>query len=154
MSAIFRQIFIFHEMIALQKLWKMFLFYLKSSFRSQNIQISVFLSSLLFLSISHCFIGCSRINLQVYHVINCLSKDLITHFVWYLEKEKWYGIETLTIDRKLNKEHLLWKNHIENVHQRLVSDLFLILGNKPKQQLDARNYFKNKIFWKRVIKKP
>ena len=27
------------------------------------------------------------------------------HFVWYLEKEKSYDIETLSIDRVLNKEH-------------------------------------------------
>ena len=27
-------------------------------------------------------------------------------------------------------------------------------GNNPKQPLHARNLFKNKIFWKRIIKKP
>ena len=35
--AIFYQIFIFRQMIALQKLWKKFLFHLKSFFRSQDI---------------------------------------------------------------------------------------------------------------------
>ena len=29
---------------------------------------------------------------------------LITHFVWYFEKEKWYDIEILFVDRVLNKE--------------------------------------------------
>ena len=38
-SAIFYQIFISHQMIALQKPWKMLLFHLKSSFRSRDFQI-------------------------------------------------------------------------------------------------------------------
>ena len=46
------------------------------------------------------------------------------------------------------------ENHAENVHQKLVPDPFLILVNDPKQPLHAINYFKNKIFWKRIIKKP
>ena len=57
-------------------------------------------------------------------VINCLTKNLITHFVWYLEKKKRYGIKTLFIDRVLNKGTFLWKNHAENVHQKLVPDPF------------------------------
>ena len=40
----------------------------------------------------------------------------------------------------------LWKNHAENVEQRLVPDPFLILVNNLKQALHARNSFKNKIF--------
>ena len=31
-------------------------------------------------------------------------------------------------------------------------DPFLILVNKLKHVLDANNYFKNKIFWKSIIK--
>ena len=46
-SAIFYQSFILHQMIALQKLWKM-LFHLKSSFRSRDIQFFVYSSSPLF----------------------------------------------------------------------------------------------------------
>ena len=42
----------------------------------------------------------------------------------------------------------------ENVHQKLVQDLFLILVNNPITLLQAQNSFKNKIFWKRIIKKP
>ena len=41
----------------------------------------------------------------------------------------------------------IWKNHAENVHQRLAPDPFLL--NNPKQPLHAIN----KIFWKRIIKK-
>ena len=45
-------------------------------------------------------------------------------------------IETLSIDR-------VWKNHAENVYQKLAPDPVLILLNNPKQQLHARNYFQN-----------
>ena len=86
-----------------------FLFYLKSSFHSRDIQIFVFLSSPLFLPVSHCFRGCSKINLKVYDVINCLNKNLVTHFVWYPEKEKRYDKETLSIDRVSNKEQFYGK---------------------------------------------
>ena len=61
--------------------------------------------------------------------------------------------ETLSIDGVSDKEHLK-KNHAENVQQKLVSDLFIILVNNPKQPWHARNYFKNQIFRKRIIKKP
>ena len=35
----------------------------------------------------------------------CLNKNSITHSVWYLEKEKWYDTETLSIDGVSNKEY-------------------------------------------------
>ena len=38
------------------------------------------------------------------------------------------------------------KKQAENVHQKPLPDLFIILVNKPKQPLHARNSFKNKIF--------
>ena len=38
-----------------------------------------------FFPVSHCFWGLSKKNLKIY-VINCLSKNLITYFVWYLER--------------------------------------------------------------------
>ena len=37
--------------------------------------------------------------------MNCLSMNLTTHFVLYLEKEIRCDIETLSINRELNKEH-------------------------------------------------
>ena len=52
--------------------------------------------------------------------------------------EKIYDIETLSIDRVLNKEHFLWKNHAENMHQKLVPDAFIILVNGPKQPLHEK----------------
>ena len=44
------------------------------------------------------------------------------------------------------------KNHAENVHQKLTPDHFLILLNNQEQPSHARNSFKNKVFWKRIIK--
>ena len=40
------------------------------------------------------------------------------------------------------------------MHQNLVPDPFLIFVNNAKQPLHARNYFKNKIFWNRMAKRP
>ena len=110
-SAIFYQIFIFLQMIALQKLWmkKCFLFHLKISFCSQDIQIFVLSSFPFFSAVSHCLSGQSKKNLKVYDVINCLSKKLITHFVWYLEKEIRCDTETLSINRESNKKHFSGK---------------------------------------------
>ena len=81
------------------------LFSLKSSFPSRNIQDFVFPSSPIFLCQSLLYRAWSKINLKVHDVMKCLNKNLITHFVWYLRKKKSYDIETLFIDRVLNKEH-------------------------------------------------
>ena len=81
---------------------KCFLFHVKISFCSQDIQIFVFLSSSLFFPVSHCFRSWFKKNLKFYGVIICLNKSLITRFVWYLEKEIWCVIETLSTGRVLN----------------------------------------------------
>ena len=86
-----------------------FLFHLKSPFRSRDIQFFIFPCSPLFLPVTHCFRSWSKINLKVYDMMNCLNKNLITHFVWYLRNEKMYDIETLSIDWVLNKKHLYGK---------------------------------------------
>ena len=88
---------------------KTFLFHLKSSFRFRDIQIFVFSSSPLFFPVSHNFSGWFKKSLKVYDVIICLNKNLITHFVWYIEKEVRCDIETLSIDRVLNTEHFYEK---------------------------------------------
>ena len=103
----FYQIFIFHQVIALQKL-KNVLFHLKSSFRCRDIQIFVFSSSPLFFPVGYCFRGWFKKNLKVYDVIDCPNKN-ITHFVCYLEKEIRCDIKTLSIDRVLNTEHFYGK---------------------------------------------
>ena len=113
-SPIFYQIFIFHQMIAFKNYEKCFLFHLKSSFRSPDIQMFVFPSSPLFSPVSHYFGGWSKKNLKVYDNINCLNKKLITHFVRHLEKKIRCDIETLFIDRELNKEHFY-----ENTMQKM-----------------------------------
>ena len=103
-STIFYQIFIFHQMIALQKLWKMFFISSKKLFLFLRYLIFCIFIFPLFSPVSHCFRGWSKKNLKIYDVINCLNKNLITHFVWYLEKEIRCDIETLSIDRVFNKE--------------------------------------------------
>ena len=88
---------------------KCFLFHQKSSFSTQDIQSFVFSSSLPFFPVTHCLRGWSKKNLKIYDIINCLNKNLITHFVWYLEKEMRCDIETLFIVRELNMEHFFGK---------------------------------------------
>ena len=108
-SAIFYQFFIFHQMIALQKLWKMFFISSKRLFsclRYLNFCIFVFP---FFSPGSHCFRGWSKKNFKIYDVINCLNKNLLTHFYWNLEKEIRCDIQTLFIDRELNQEHFYGK---------------------------------------------
>ena len=53
--------------------------------------------------------GWLKKNLKVYDVINCLNKNLIKHYDWFLEKEIRFDIETLSIDRVLNTEHFYGK---------------------------------------------
>ena len=106
-SAYFYQIIIFHRMIGLQKLWKMFFISSKKLFsfsRYSNFCVFVFPS---FFPVSHCFSGWFKRILQVHDVINCLNKNLITHFVWCLEKEIGRDIEILSIDRVSNTEHFM-----------------------------------------------
>ena len=152
-SAIFYQIFIFHQIKPIKNYEKYFLFHLKSFFRSRVIQIFVFPSSPLFLSVSHCFKGCSKINLKVYDIINCLNKNLIMYFVWYLEKDKRHDIETLSIDRVPNKEHFYGKIIQKMCTKSYPRTPFLILVNNLKQPLHSRNYFKKKIFLKEDYQK-
>ena len=67
--------------------------------------------SSLFLPVSHWFRGWSWKDLNVYGVINCLNKNLITHFVWYLEKEIRCDTGTLSIDREFSKEGILKEDY-------------------------------------------
>ena len=91
---------------------------------------------------------------KAYDVINCFNKNLITHFVWYLEKKRRCDIETLSIDRELNKEKFYGKIMQKMYTKSYPPDPLLILLNNPKQPLHARKSFKNKTFWKRIIKRP
>ena len=138
-------------MIALQKLWKCFLFHLKSSFSSQDIQIFMFPSFYLFIPVDHCFREWSKINLNVYDVINYLNKKLITHFIWYLEKERRYYIETLSIINYWIRIAFIEKS-CRKCAPKASPRHHLVLVNDPKQPLHARIFLKNKVFWKRIIK--
>ena len=100
----------------------------------------------LFFPVGHCFRGWSKKNPKFYDVVSFLNKNLITHFVWYLEKEIGCDIETLSIDRIVNKEHFLEKSCRKCVSNASLRSPFLILLNNPKEPLHARNSFKNKIF--------
>ena len=108
-SAIFYQIFIFHQIIALQKLWKKSFISSKKLFsfsRYSNYWIFIFPS---FFPVSHCSRVWFNKNLRVDDVVNCQFKNLITHFVTYLDKEISCDTETLPIDRALNTEYFYRK---------------------------------------------
>ena len=108
MSAIFCQNFIIHQIIALQKLWKMFFISSKKLFSFLR-----YLSFCIFIFPSFCpcrpLLCWSKKNLKTCNVINCLNKNLITHLVWYIGKEIRCHIEILFIDRQLNKQKLYGK---------------------------------------------
>ena len=108
-SAIFYHFFIFHQMIALQKLWKMFFSSSKKLFSFSRYSNFRFSSSPLFSPVSHCFRDWFQKNRKVYDVILSLNKNLITRFLWYLEKEIRCDIDTLSIDGILNMEHFYVK---------------------------------------------
>ena len=108
-SAIFIKFLLFHQMIVLQKLWKILFILFKKLFCSCDIHFFVFLSFPLFLPVTHCFGGWSKINLKVHDIISCLNKNPITHFVWHPQKEKRCEIETLSIDGVSDNEHFYRK---------------------------------------------
>ena len=121
---------------------KCLLFHRKSSFRSRDIHIFVFLSSYLFLPAGYCFREWLKINLKVYDIINCLNKNLLTHFVWHKNVWHWNFVHRWSI-----KEGTFYgKILAENMHQKLVLDPFLILVDNSKQPLHAVSSFKNEIF--------
>ena len=111
------RIFIYHQMIALQKIRKMFFISPKKLFSFSRYSSFVFLSFPLFLPVSHCFRGWSKKNFKVYDVIKCLSKNLITKFVWYLEKEIRRDIEALSI-----KEYQIRNIFTEKIMQKMCTN--------------------------------
>ena len=135
-SAILYQTFIFYQMIALQKL---FLFHPKSPFGFWDIQIFVFWPSLIFFLVSLCFRSRSKKNLKVYVVINCPNKNLITHFVWYLEKKIMCDIQTLSIDREIrnifmNKSYRTWT-------PKASPRLLFNFAKSPKTAISRKKFF-------------
>ena len=55
-----------------------------------------------------------------------------------LRRKKEHDIEMLSNYRVLDKNIFMRKSCTKNEHQELVTDLFLILVNNPKQLFDAR----------------
>ena len=129
MSTIFIKFLFFNKDIEFQKLWKMLFIFSKKLFSSSSYSNFWIPVLSFFLPVGHCLRRWSKLNLKVYNVINCLNKNLITNFVWYFEKKKRYDIETLPIDGVSDKRTFLYKNHSENVQQKLVPDLFIITQN-------------------------
>ena len=76
----------------IMKIKKLFLFW----------RYSIFCISLLlfFSPVIHWLRGWSKINFKVDDVSNCLNNYLITHFFWFLEKEKINDNKTLQIYEK------------------------------------------------------
>ena len=89
------------------KIMKNVFYFMQNFFLLSRYSIFAFQSSFCFLLVGHCFKGLSKISLKVHDVINCLSKKLLTHFIWNLKKGRRF--ETLSIDRVLNKEHFYGK---------------------------------------------
>ena len=108
-SAIFYQIFIFHQMIAIQKLWKIIFVSSKKALFVLEIFKFFYIRPSLFFALSAIALEIDSRKMLVYDVVNCLNKNLNTHYVWYLEKEIRCDIGTLSIDRVLNIEHFYGK---------------------------------------------
>ena len=108
-SAIFYQIFIFHQMIAIQKLWKIIFVSSKKALFVLEIFKFLYIHPSLFFALSAIALEIDSRKMLVYDVVNCLNKNLNTHYVWYLEKEIRCDIGTLSIDRVLNTEHFYGK---------------------------------------------
>ena len=121
-----------------------FLFHLKNSFLSRNIQIFAFPSSL-FLPASHYLRAWSKINFEVHDVINCLNKNLMTHFFDILRRKKCMTLKLCPLIEFMEK----WCRKC--TPKSSPRPLFILLNN-PKQLLHARNYFESKIFWNEIIK--
>ena len=83
-SAIFYQIFIYHQMIALQKIWKMFFISSKKLFSLSR--YSNFCISLLYSLSAIALVVDPRKILKFMMPSTVYDKNL-TYFVWYLEKE-------------------------------------------------------------------
>ena len=105
-STIFYQIYIFSPNDSPLKIMENVFYYIKKALFI--LKIFKFLCFCLPL-----FFSLSAIALEIYPrkilVLWHLNKDFMTHFVWYHEKKIRCDIETLTIDRVLNKEHFYGK---------------------------------------------
>ena len=117
-----------------------FLFHQKTSVHSQDIQIFLFFSAPLFSPVSHCFRGWFKKNFKVCDVINCQIENLITHFVWYLEKEIRSDIELLHIDKVWNMEHFCGKI-IQKIWTKASPRPLYNFAKWPKTAIACKKFF-------------
>ena len=104
-------------------------FHLKSSFRWRHCNFCTFI----FIYFSMSALLCFKINLEVY-IINCLIKNLITDFVWYLEKKQWHWLGmSLTLCR------YLWNIFMKRSYRKCAP--------KAKSRLLNTYFLKNLSFW-------
>ena len=115
-----------------------FLFNLLSSFRSRD--IFVFPSSALFLPVTHCLRASSKINLKVYDVINCLNKNLITHFAWYLRRKK-----VMTLKLWPLRQYYIRNTFMEKPNRKCAPKaspiLLFYFGKQPKTANPCKKFF-------------
>ena len=129
----------FHQIIVLTKLWKMLFVSSKKLFsfsRYSKFCISIF-PSFFYLPLLYKMIVEDK---PVCDVINFVNKKLITHFVWYLENEKRYDIETLLIDRVLNKDCFVEKSCRKHAPKASPRPLFKF-GKYPKTTTACKKLF-------------
>ena len=88
--------------------------------RYLNFCISVFP---FFFPASHWLRGWWKINLKVYDVSNCLNKNLITHFAWYLEKGKRYNIELCQLI-EYSVGNIFMEKNFSMMQYKMVLELF------------------------------
>ena len=87
-----------------------------------------------------------------HHQLSTQELNNIFCLIFWEGQEVWHW--NFAVDRVLNKKHFYGKimQKIKCAPKASPRPLFLV--NNLKQPLHARNSFKSKIFWKRIIKKP
>ena len=105
----FHQIFIFSPNDILQKLWKNAFYFIQNAlFVLEIFKFFCFWPSLFFYLLAIALEDDWRQILK-FMTSSVVWIRTLTHFVWYLEKEKRYEIETLSIDGVSDKEHFYRK---------------------------------------------
>ena len=141
-------------MIVFQKLWKIFFISSKNLFsfsRYSNFCIFAF----------PYFSPCqslleSLIQYKDSDFVNCLNKNLIIHFVWYLEKEKRYDTEPLATvlnNTVLNKKHFYGKI-MEKMYTKSSRWPLFYFGKLPKTATACKKFFWKQDILKKDYQKP